>query len=177
MAAFATSYIPTQAASVTRSADVASVDTLSPWYNATEMTLFAEASYIGLVPSVSQTIAAFSDGPTNTNYIYFGKGGGSGQNATENLSSGSSNAVFSFGAPVVNTVYKLAMAIKLNDFAGCLNGGAVSTDTSGAVASSISMLGIGSLNSGAPLQLNGHVRRIAYYPRRLLAAELQALTA
>ena len=47
MAAFASSYIPTLAASVTRSADVASVNTLSPWYNSSEMTIYTEYDIIG----------------------------------------------------------------------------------------------------------------------------------
>jgi hypothetical protein len=42
--AFPTSYIPTTTTALTRSADVASVNTLSPWFNATEGTIFVEAS-------------------------------------------------------------------------------------------------------------------------------------
>lgn len=38
-----TSYIPTEASQVTRAADVASVNTLSPWYRADEWTLVVKA--------------------------------------------------------------------------------------------------------------------------------------
>jgi len=66
--AFATSVIPTTTAATTRSADIASIGTLSPWYNATEGTLYGE-SVISRVPSIAGTgIAQFDDG-TSSNRI------------------------------------------------------------------------------------------------------------
>jgi hypothetical protein len=172
---FATSYIPTVAASVTRSADVASVNTLSPWFNSVESTLYAEGSYIGLTSGVTQTLAGLT-APVTSDYLLICKSSGTGQNFAEVLTSASPVASFNLGSPSVSTIYKIALAAKANDFAAVQNGGSVSTDTSGAMPSGIASLGIGYLVAGAPLQLNGHIRRIAYYPRRLTNAELQSLT-
>lgn len=175
MAAFASSYIPTLASTVTRSADVASVNTLSPWFNATEGTLFSEFDVVGKTPSTTQTVVALTDAIA-ANYALLYKSP-SGNNEFEIISGGVSQANLVFSSPVVNTTYKLAGAYKANDFAAVENGGTVATDTSGSVPSSVSYFGLGYLISGFPLQLNGHLRRVAFFPRRLSNAELQALTA
>jgi hypothetical protein len=175
MAAFASSYIPTLASAVTRSADVASVNTLSPWINQTEGSLLVDFSYAGLGSSQPQCAAAIS-GSTASDYSYFGKNT-VGNNIFEVNSGGSSSATLGFGSALANTNYRLAGTYKINDFAGSLNGGAVQTDTSGAIQTSFAALNIGYLISGVPLYLNGHIRRIAFFPRRLSNAELQALTA
>ena len=61
--AFQTSYIPTpSAAVVTRAADVASINTLSPWYNAAEGTLLAQ---FNSVASGTRTVAAIDNGTSN----------------------------------------------------------------------------------------------------------------
>jgi len=73
-----------------------------------------------------------------------------------------------------NAVAKTAFAYKLNDYAISGNGAAVATDTSSAVPT-IDQVLLGNDNEGR--RLNGHLRRIAYFPRRLQNAELQALTA
>lgn len=173
--AFATSYIPTIASSVTRSADVATVNTLSPWFNATEGTLFTEFDVVGKLPSTSQAVAALTDASAS-NYALLYKNS-SNNFALEVISGGVSQANPVLSSAAVNTTYKLAGAYKTNDFAAVQNGGTVTTDTLGSVPSSVSYLGLGYLVAGAPLQLNGHLRRIAYYPRRLTNAELQAITA
>ena len=160
---FATSYIPTVASTVTRSADVASVNTLSPWYSSTEGTLFAEFSSSGV--SYGSIASLFTDannlislvaGPSGSGFVMID--GGSVQVAIGTRSYGS----------------KQIGAYKLNDFATSTNGGAVDTDTSGTVPT-ITSLGLGNENNGS--FMNGHLRRVAFYPRRLTNAELQALTA
>jgi hypothetical protein len=141
--AFATSYIPTVASTVTRSADVASVNTLSPWYSATEGTLFTDADL---------TVSA-----------YVVQVGGASQ---VGLNPGS----FTFTTP-----FRIAATYKLNDFAASQNGATVVTDTSGTIPT-VTTLFLGYQGGGGGV-LNGHLRRIAYYPRRLTNAELQALSA
>jgi hypothetical protein len=77
-------------------------------------------------------------------------------------------------AITANTVAKIASAYKANDFAMSTNSGTVQTDTSGSVPS-VTQLQLG---QGVPgPALNGYLRRITYYPRRLSNAELQAITA
>jgi hypothetical protein len=77
------------------------------------------------------------------------------------------------GSYVANTPSKSAFAFKLNDFALSVNGLAPLTDTSGSIPV-VSQLQIG--NRTGSTQLNGHIRRITYYPIKLSSAQLQALT-
>lgn len=182
MAAFASSYIPTVASTVTRSADVASVNTLSPWFNATEGTLFAEFDFIGLNPAspgVNQGVACFTDGTGASNNLgLLGYGDGSAARYGFVFSGSSLVAFLSGSASSVNTTYKSALATKANDFRLVNSGGSVISDTSGAMPTGMNQLILGNLYTTTNLTYqNGHLRRIAYYPRALTTAELQALTA
>ena len=163
---FATSYIPTVAASVTRSADVASVNTLSPWFNATEGTLFAEA-YLSV----------------GGRYAGLYKTGSDNQIEIVQLNSGQINFfAYDTGAIQVNSniagtafsTNKTAFAYKANDYASCVNGSAVTTDTSASVPS-LNYANINAYQISGPLG-SGHIRRITYYSARLTNAQLQALT-
>ena len=165
--AFSTSYLPTLASSVTRSADVASVNTLSPWFNATEGTLFAESvSYNNLARSASISNSGSSDtiglGASSTNngrlYIY-----------TSGVEQANLSAAFS------GSTLKEAAAYKTNDAQYCANGTLSSQDTSVSLPT-LNKMDIGYFTIGGVYH-NGWIRRIAYYPRRLTNAELQALTA
>ena len=164
---FATSYIPTLASSVTRSADVASVNTLSPWFNATEGTLFAESvSYRNEPRPASLSNSGSSDtiglGAVTANngrlYIY-----------TSSVEQANLSVAFS------GSTLKEAAAYKTNDAQYCANGTLSSQDTS-VTLPTLNKMDIGYFTIAGAYQ-NGWIRRIAYYPRRLLAAELQALTA
>jgi hypothetical protein len=168
MAAFASSYIPTLASAVTRSADVASVNTLSPWYSSTG-TIYSEIERYASGQNVRGSI--FHDGTTSnfigsSEYTFGGQGGVVVDSGVAQVSLGAGGS--SLG------VKKLAFAFGTNDFALSENGGAVTTDTSGTVPT-VTTLGIGSLTSANVG--TGYIRRIAFYPRRLTNAELQALSA
>lgn len=160
---FATSYIKTEAASVTRSADVASVNTLSPWWNNVEGTLFADYT----ASSSSFVAMLYTDASNNMVMI-----GGTSGAAFDVNNAGVVQATL--GARVLSA--KIAARFKANDFAVCLNGGAVATDTSGTVPSITDRLALGYF-PGVGLQINGYLRRVTFYPRTLTSAELQAITA
>jgi hypothetical protein len=161
--AFATSYIPTVAASVTRSADVASVDTLSPWWNNVEGTLFADYT----AKEFSYVVAPYTDA---NNYMILNAG--TTGSVFDVVNAGSVQAAI--GTRSLSA--KIAARFKNNDFAVCLNGGAVATDTAGTVPSITDRLALGYL-PGFSVRVNGHLRRVAFYPRALTSAELQAITA
>ena len=76
------------------------------------------------------------------------------------------------GALTANTVAKLTLAYKANDFAASGNGGTVVTDATGTVPTGMSQVFLG----GPSGVLNGYIRRITYYPVRLTNANLQAIT-
>ena len=179
--AFPTSYIPTTTTALTRAADVASVNTLSPWYNSVEGTLYGEFAVAGYAPTSSFSIPAVLSDNTNNNVISVAN-----TNTGANLYSygeintgGVSQAGFygasglSFG---VGSVRKSAIAYAANNFAFTTQGAAVQTDTSGTVPT-VSRLYVGVGATGGSLFLNGYLRRVSYYPTRLSNAQLQAITA
>jgi hypothetical protein len=167
--AFATSYIPTIASTVTRSADVATItgSLFSQWYNQSEGGFIVEAD---TVQSVDPSATAASDGTLNNRIqLFFG--------AASHLFvrvGGVTQADLDAGSITLNTPAKLAAAYKLNDFAASLNGGAAVTDTSGSLPTA-DRLSIGT-NPSAAAQLNGHIRSIRYVPVRAADFQLQQVT-
>jgi len=173
--AFPTSYIPTTSSAVTRAADVASVNTLSPWYNATEYTLY----YEGIVQTNSNGIVYTGIGDTFDNTAYFSRTAPNQYVAVRSGGNSQTGPLTSNFTPTINVPFKMAAGIKANDFALCINGGTVATDTSGAVPLSAVRLGIGNAPWAASGGNQGQqwIRRIAYYPTRLSNTDLQAITA
>ena len=171
--AFPTSYIATTAASATRSADVASVNTLSPWYNASNGTfLFIGESFGSGAETPIYT--AQDSGATNmfrASWLV----STSGLDRMLVHTSGASVADMQSGTITANQVFKTATAYGTNDFAKSLNGGSVATDTLGVVPTGLNQLIIGG-GGFFSNRLNGRVQRITYYPRRLSNAELQGIT-
>jgi hypothetical protein len=88
---------------------------------------------------------------------------------------GSEVAGFSLKANVPNAFETVAYAYRINDFAATVSGSAVATDTSGALPPDQVRLNIGSY-AATPLTLNGTIKKLSYYPKRLSNTELVALT-
>jgi uncharacterized protein YmfQ (DUF2313 family) len=161
------SYIPTGATAVTRAADVAAVNTLTPWFSPARGTLYAEATNFGTSGSTIAQIGTLAD----RNYVAVapvgvpGTGGGT-------VVGGTSQAGLqaALGAPG----QKVAYAYSTNDFACAVNGALTGTDTSGALPTPSSML-LGSYAAGGIT--NCYIRQITYSPKRLSNERLQAMTA
>ena len=170
--AFPTSYIPTTTTALTRSADVASVNTLSPWYNATEGTLYADVAVDYTMPaSLFPALASLNDN-TSANRIELGF-----------VTSAVASFEISVGGSIVTSRYpsvaalnrRVSGAYKANDSAVAVNGAAAQATTpTSASLPTVTKLDIGARAGGS--RFTGWVRRITYYPRRLSNAELQAIT-
>jgi hypothetical protein len=132
--------------------------------------------------TVSKYVLALDDTDTTqyANIVFMNQGHGSVANAGwRALANINSAAQFDFNVSTpslsAGSTYKMALAMKTDDFAGCLNGGTVQTDTSGSPPSGIDLLRIGSHRDGT--YLGGWIRQITYIPRRLSNAELQSRSA
>ena len=166
------SYIPTTTAQVTRAADVASVNVLSPWYRADEGALVIEAfSAPGTGSPALNVGAALSGG---NDYMYALLKNNSGVYRSLTVRKDGAEVVALAHANVGFGLVKGAFSYTKDNFAGVLNAGVVLTDTSGGVPV-VSSLQIGRLVGG--FYWNGHIRSIRYFPKRLSNAELQSLTA
>lgn len=168
--AFATSYIPTVASQATRAADFASITgtNFSSWYNASEGTIYSES--VAPLLNGSNSVYSISNGTVSnriasafgTFTLFVQVGGATQASLGSNLG-------------VAGTYAKYAGAYKVNNFAFSINGTTALTDTAGSVPTN-NVLYIGSSASGNSSFLNGTIKKIVYYPRRLSNAELQVLT-
>jgi hypothetical protein len=173
---FATSYIPTTAAAATRAQDFASVNTLTPWYNATQGTLLAVATpYSPITNSVNQILASLDDGTSLERSRV-------ARVATSGFVIGAVTAanvvVYNASVDIVwgaATAGKTILAYKDADNKVGFNGVLNTAGTSAAGVPTVTKLTIGAgFNSLSPW--NGAISFITYYPSRLSDAELQALT-
>lgn len=165
---FPTSYIPTTTAQVTRAADVASVNVLSPWFNASEGTLFVEASTFGNRPA--WVYAQVWDG-TTSNRIGIARVQGTGVTAV--VDTGGASQVATVGSD--SAQIRAALAYRANDVSISRNGAVPEVDASVALPANLTQLAIGR-SSGAGTFLNGHIRSIRYYPRAYYGDDLQYLS-
>jgi hypothetical protein len=180
LGAFATSVIPTTTTALTRAADVASVNTLTPWYNAVEGTLFAEFAVAGYAPSGAfPSIAGLSDNTGNNRVSLANTNTGANLYSYGEVNAGGVSQAGFYGASGspfgVGSVRKSAIAYAANNFAFTVQGLAAQTDTSGTVPT-VSGLKLAADATGSAFLLNGYLRRVVFYPRRLANAELQAIT-
>ncbi len=169
--AFATSYIPTVASTVTRAADNATMTgaNFSSWYNQSEGTVVVSADSFRGTAGSARTFQ-IDDGTSANNIRAAGASVLQVVDATVVQASLGPTPLIPFDG----TAYKFASAYKENDFASVTTG-AVATDTSGTVPTAINQLALGS-GSGTNY-LNGHIRTFTFYASRLTNAQLQALTA
>lgn len=172
---FATSYIPTTTTSVARNADAVGMTgtNFSDWFNATEGAFEAEySSYVAANASNSKGILAATDGTTG-NRLYMNINT-AGVPFFFVSASSSTQANISTGVTLVNdAVVRTVAAYKLNSFAAATNGTSGTPDTLGNVPT-VNRLDIGSLLTSP--QLNGHFRKLMYWPQRITNAETQAFS-
>jgi hypothetical protein len=176
---FPTSYIPTVASTVTRSADSAlMIETnFSSWYNQTEGTYITSARYDG-TPRLALDNRTVFNVMSGLGAIYWNAFWEANNRAVFIVEDppGTYHAVLSSGDTIsIGQTRKTASVYKTNDFAFTANGNVPSTDTSGAITSTAIRLCIGNLNLYY-WHLNGRIGKIAYYPVRLSNDELQTLT-
>lgn len=143
------------------------------WYNPEQGTFICEITTLGT--GTSQRFFGVNDGSDNESIRGFIRASAAvGWTVNDG---GVAQTDLSFGGPVAaNVPFKFAGAYGKNDMAACYNGGPVSVDTTGTLPSP-TQLQIGDGASAGAFMLNGYVRRIRYYKRRLPDSTLQRLTA
>ncbi|UHG93374.1 phage head spike fiber domain-containing protein [Spirosoma oryzicola] len=171
---FATSYIPTTTAAVTRSADMCFTN-LGSWYNQGEGTMLIEFVR-GVVPATNYQsfFALLSGSGSNIIALESGAATPSVQRLRVTASNVDQVILSAINNAVANSIYKLIGSWRVNDFAVGHTGVGVQKATSGNIPIVTSMY-LGS--SGGSASLNGYLRKCVYYPRRLSNSYLQALTA
>lgn len=177
--AFPTSYIPTTTAAATRAADVATAATLGSWFNATEGTLFAEGSTFDVAASTRPSFASLDDNSGNNRIQLRRNNAGPFQLSALVVVGGVTQAAIGKSANswTDSGTKKAALTYKANDFNGAFNGVMFDApDTSGTVPTVTQLVIGGGITAGVNY-LNGHIRKLRYYPKRLADAQLQGMTA
>lgn len=170
--AFATSYIPTTTATVTRNTDVLTVPT-GTWYNTTEGTLNVDAfngvqsNTVGIV-AIDRAASAGQNRITlirvsSTNIEALVSVGGTTQYQTSIAGNGN------------NALNKVSMGYKTNNFRQALNNSLGALDASGGIPT-IDTLRLGAWGGSTANVYNGWIQKFKYYPARTSDTQLQLLT-
>ena len=173
--AFATSYIPTTSAALTRNADVATMTgtNFSNWYNQSEGAFVLQAArYVGT--GGSMTHFSVSDGTNSDAYRLYS----SGADGLEYFTGWDNNVTQwdRFRSSVTSdTPFKLCATYKLNNIAFALNGSVVTTD-SVATIPTVDRLLFGQTGNGTAGQGRQYIQKLFYYPQSFTGAETTAFS-
>jgi len=178
--AFPTSYIPTTASTVTRSADNASITgtNFSSWYNQSEGTVYTKANSNNLasggvifIASNASYTERFAQLSLTGNIGY-----GYGVSWITNSSVIGGGAFTLVGDTYANGAYKkIALSGIAGNFNGVSGNQVLSTKKTNLYPTGITQARIGSYNNNVSY-LNGTISRLTYYPRALKPNQLQMLT-
>ena len=169
--AFASSYIPTTTAQVTRAADNISLATALFPYSSVSGVLAAD--FVPAQGTSSNVAAVIRDSGGTVYSALLGSTGSLAQFVVRD--GGASQA--SLASTHARTRTKMAGAYKANDFRVSIDGAAVLSDTSGTVPAGISVLQFGAFTGSANV-IDGWIRNTRYFPRATVTdAELQAWAA
>ena len=175
--AFATSFIPTHGSTVTRGADLAVIDgeDFTEFFNQTEGTINC-AYWLGNDNS-GMRVFQINDSDNSVIDIVAGAGGGAGGYGYVNTGgvAQANGGQSSVNANNLNTLHVTTLAYKENDVAGInIKTGVLTTDTSATLDGAYNRVTFYQhVNSGD--QLNGHLQRVQYYPKRLPDNQLKNL--
>jgi hypothetical protein len=160
---FGTSYIPTSGAQATRAADSVTC-AVGAWYSSAAGSLLADwlpQQYSTIPAPAVFTIAA-------------GGNNGLSANGSARWWNGASSLATANSSPI-GTIRRDAASWDASGRSVCLLGGAVASDGAAGINGTPTALRIGSASPSSQY-VNGHIRRVAYWPRRMSAAELQGVT-
>ena len=168
---YATSYIPTSGATVTRNQDQFSRDGISSLINSTEGVLFAEIA--ALANDGTNRIISLSDG-TTTNRVSLIL---STTTNTIRAMAVSGSTTFDEDHAVTSVLdyNKIALKYKVNDFALWINGVEVDTDNSGDTPTGLDRI-VFDVGNGSLFPFFGKVKQLQVYPTALTDEQLIELT-
>lgn len=171
LGAYATTWIPTTTAAVTRNADTASRTGVSSWIGQTEGTIFLDFIYSYDDTTSSQTVS-ISDG-TSSNRIYVGVVSSKKLSFAVIASSTLQLSYSTVADLVVGERYRAAISYRANDFSIYLNGSLLAQSSSGNIPPTSRIANDSGAGSG---QFYRPVNQLAIFPIRLTNTQLAQLT-
>ena len=171
--AYATSYIPTLSASVTRVADEARKSAISSLIGQTEGTIFGE---MFTLPSGNESMLSWvrnSTAGTYGNFIFVAANS-SARPRVQVLQGGVQQCEILGSNTLTSGWHKFALAYKANDFAFYVDGALIGTATSGSVPTGLDQLFIDQYTDGGIR--NASKKQFLLFKTRLTNAQLAELT-
>jgi hypothetical protein len=174
LGSFPTSYIPTAAASVVRSADVCSItgSNFTGIYNGLEGTIISDGS-IASIAGNNRGMWAINNNTSAHGFLTYYDA------ATPGISSQSRNTGSTALTPnflnSANTLFKRALAYRTGQASICTNGSSVTATNVTISTQTMLTLQVGNMLAGS-FYWSGHIAAIRYYKKRLPDAKLQSLT-
>ncbi len=169
LGAYATTWVPTTTAAVTRLADSASKTGVSSLIGQTEGTIFIEINKT----QNGYNYYSISDG-TNNNWIFVGLDADSPNLIRAYVRTVTGITADIKSGVIANGTVKMAIAYKLNDVVLYVNGTQIGTDTSAAMPTGLS--GIYLTGNVSSTTVTNAVNQAALFPTRLTNAQLAELT-
>ena len=181
---FPTSYIPTGASQATRASDYTfmSGQNFNNWYNQTAGTFYVENDGTFTTSSFNYPrILHVGDGSVQSNtlqYIYnLGPNNASNISFTNWYNGAYTQAITGPSNLVSGASYKSAFTYSLTQLTGSIQGGAVTTASMSQLPTISNQMGIGGYSfSSSSSQINGHMKRVQYWPSVLPQTQLRSLT-
>jgi hypothetical protein len=171
LGAYATTFIPTTTAAVTRVADAASKTGVSSLIGQTEGTLFAEVDTGLTAGSFLKRILHISDG-TALNTIFIAKTSSDAFFGT--IANGNVTQATFQTATNQSGIFKIALGYALNNVVMFVNGVQVGTTDTSATIPATSVIDLGS--RFGTLEFNDRIAQAALFPTRLTNAQLAEIT-
>jgi hypothetical protein len=158
-----TSYIPTVASQVTRSADTPPLP-IDTWYSTSQGTWYAQVN----MASTAGTPRIVGATPSSKAPILISSQAAAMFDSTTTIST--ANTI------TANTTQKIATSWTGTTGQVCLNGGTVATGSQPTGYADLTVIGIGYNSTSSNNFINGRIANITYYPTALTSAQLQTLT-
>jgi hypothetical protein len=175
--AYATSYIPTLGASVTRVAETALKTSASSLIGASAGVVYFEGTIEG-DGAFTRRLISISDGTTSNFLNVYNPSGTRGLDFVSSVGGAvqvniiSSTSIFQYGQR-----FKMAFAYAQNDFAFYINGTQIGIDGSGNIPSGLDRIIFGRGDQNSSVFFEGNVSQTLLFKTRLTNAQLAELTA
>jgi hypothetical protein len=182
---FSTSYIPTVASQVTRSADSAVItgSNFSSWYSQGQGSLYTESIVRSVSPTNNYAVVALlqTNGSANNRMSMWQGGGLSGFPLGYRLfvyaNSATQVVIDATSGMTANVPEKMAAIIENNDWVLVKGGNILGTSTVGTMNVPDRMyIGSSGIGTTSIYPLNGTIKKLSYFPARLSNEELQEMT-
>ena len=170
---FPTSYIPTSGSTVTRAVEQVTMTNIAPELNGQEGTLYVEATPPNYNTGDQRLVSIGASG-SDVVEMFREYGSRNFQWAVKSVSGSIGSGSTSWAA---DTTAKFVLGYKSGDNAVAADGSLIITQSGTFAAVQMNQMLIGRTFVGGASAWSGEIKKIAYYPKRLSNATLQAMTA